>query len=146
MKTKLWRGFLWALLLVYLGLLLRITVFRDSFGSHPLLQDGKILWVPFVELFRIARNSTSFFLYLFLGNLVWFVPLGLLLPLLTGCGRWVILWSLLLSLFIEVCQFIFGTGVSETEDLILNTLGGAIGYGIYCLITRWGNRKKRDLP
>lgn len=141
MKTKLWKGLLWVLLMVYLGLLLRVTVFRDSFGNHPLFQDGKVLWVPFVELIRIARNSTSFFLYLFLGNLVWFVPLGLLLPLLTGCGRWVILWSFLLSLVIEVCQFIFGTGVSETEDLILNTLGGSLGYGIYCFIARWGNRK-----
>lgn len=142
MKTKRWKGLLWALLVVYLAVLLRITVFRDSFGSHPLFQDGEVLWVPFVELMRIARNSVSYFLYLFIGNLVWFVPLGLLLPLLTGCGRWVILWSFLLSLVIEVCQFIFGTGVTETEDLILNTLGGSMGYGIYCIIARWGDRKK----
>ena len=141
MKTKRWKVLLWVLLAVYLGLLLRITVFRDSFGSHPLFQDGNIVWVPFVGLYKILRNSVPYFIYLFVGNLVWFAPLGLLLPSLTGCGKKVILWSFLLSLLIEVCQFVFGTGVTETEDLILNTLGGSLGYGVYCIIARWGNRK-----
>ena len=138
--SRRWKIALWGLLLLYLALLLRITVFRSSFGSHPLFQDGNIVWVPFVGLYKIFRNSVPYFLYLFVGNLVWFVPLGLLLPLLTGCGKRVILWSFLLSLGIELSQFIFGTGVTETEDLILNTLGGALGYGVYCIITRWGKR------
>ena len=141
-----WKIALWTLLLAYLAVLLRITVFRPSFGSHPLFQDGNIVWVPFVGLYKIYRNSVPYFLYLFVGNLVWFAPLGLLLPLLTGCGKRVILWSFLLSLAIEVSQFVFGTGVTETEDLILNTLGGCLGYGIYCVIDRWGNRKKSGLP
>lgn len=138
--SRSWKIALWGLLVVYLAVLLRITVFRSSFGSHPLFQDGNIVWVPFVGLYKIYRNSVSVFLYLFVGNLVWFAPLGLLLPLLTGCGKRVIGWSFLLSLVIEVCQFIFGTGVSETEDLILNTLGGTIGYGIYCVISYLAKR------
>ena len=35
-------------------------------------------------------------------------------------------------MLIECCQFVFGTGVSE-EDLILNTVGAAMGYGLYCV-------------
>ena len=124
---------LWALLLVYLGVLLRITVFRSDFLTHPLFRDGQVLWVPFVSLYRIFRNSIPYFIYLFVGNLIWFVPLGLLLPALTGCGKKAVLWGFLLSLLIECCQFVFGTGVTETEDLILNTLGAAMGYGLYCM-------------
>ncbi len=123
---------LWITLLVYITILLRITVFRSDFGTHGLFAHGQILWVPFVSLYRILRNSVGYFIYLFVGNLIWFFPLGFLLPLLTGCGKKAVFCSFLLSLLIEYCQFMFGTGVTEVEDLILNTLGGAWGYGTYC--------------
>lgn len=130
------RILLWLLFLLYLAVLLKITVFRPDFGQHALFQNGTILWVPFVELFRILRNSRRMFLYLFVGNLIWFMPLGFLLPILTKLRRPVILLGFLLSLYIEVSQYIFGTGVSEVEDLILNTLGTALGYGLYLLCRR----------
>ena len=41
-------------------------------------------------------------------------------------------------MLIECCQFVFGTGVSE-EDLILNTVGAAMGYGLYCVGLGCGN-------
>jgi glycopeptide antibiotics resistance protein len=131
---------LWALFILYLLLLLRITVFRSSFGSYPLFSHGQILWVPFVSLWKIYQNSVSYFLYLFLGNLIWFVPFGILYPLLTGKGARTIIYCFLLSLLIETLQYVFGTGVSEVEDLILNTLGGAIGYGIFKIFEKWCNR------
>ena len=81
--------------------------------------------------------------YLFVGYMVWFVTLGLLLPVLTGCDKKVILYSFLLSLVIEICQFIFGTGVTEVEDLILNTLGGAIGYGCLLVLELIAKRIKK---
>jgi glycopeptide antibiotics resistance protein len=122
---------LWVLFVLYLLLLFRMTVFRSSFGSYPLFSHGQILWVPFVSLWKIYQNSVSYFLYLFLGNLVWFVPFGLLLPILTKARAGTIFYCFLISLLIESLQYVFGTGVSEVEDLILNTLGGAIGYGIF---------------
>lgn len=125
---------LWVVFGGYISILLRITVFRSDFGYHALFQNGKIIWIPFVSLIRYFKYSFSFFIYIFVGNLIWFVPMGLLLPLLTGCGIWVILYGFLLSLCIEVGQFIFGTGVTEVEDLILNTMGTALGYGLLRLI------------
>ena len=71
---------LWAVFLLYIAVLLRITVFRSDFGTHPLFREGRILWVPFVSLYRILRNSTGWFLYYLVGNLIWFIPAGLLLP------------------------------------------------------------------
>ena len=130
MKRR-WKGILWVIFLLYIGVLLRITVFRSSFGSYPLCSHGQIELVPFVGLIQIFHNSVGMFLYLFVGNLVWFVPLGVLLPVLTKAGNATILWGLGLSLYIEVSQYVFGTGVSEVEDLILNTAGTGIGYLIY---------------
>ena len=130
MKRR-WKGILWGIFLLYIGVLLRITVFRSSFGSYPLCSHGQIELVPFVGLIQIFHNSVGMFLYLFVGNLVCFVPLGVLLPVLTKARNATILWGLGLSLYIEVSQYVFGTGVSEVEDLILNTAGTGIGYLIY---------------
>lgn len=137
------KGILWVVFLLYLGVLLKITVFRSSFGSYPLCSHGQLELIPFVGLIQIFHNSVRVFLYLFVGNLIWFVPLGILLPLLTKVRRSTILWGFLLSLYIEVSQYIFGTGVSEVEDLILNTAGTAIGYGLFLLLRKvWRRRKK----
>ena len=130
MKRR-WKEILWVIFFLYIGVLLRITVFRSSFGSYPLCSHGQIELVPFVGLIQIFHNSVGMFLYLFVGNLVWFVPLGVLLPVLTKARKATILWGLGLSLYIEVSQYVFGTGVSEVEDLILNTAGTGIGYLIY---------------
>lgn len=130
MKRR-WKGILWVIFLLYIGVLLRITVFRSSFGSYPLCSHGQIELVPFVGLIQIFHNSVGMFLYLFVGNLVCFVPLGVLLPVLTKARNATILWGLGLSLYIEVSQYVFGTGVSEVEDLILNTAGTGMGYLIY---------------
>ena len=130
MKRR-WKEILWVIFFLYIGVLLRITVFRSSFGSYPLCSHGQIELVPFVGLIQIFHNSVGMFLYLFVGNLVWFVPLGVLLPVLTKARKATILWGLGLSLYIEESQYVFGTGVSEVEDLILNTAGTGIGYLIY---------------
>jgi glycopeptide antibiotics resistance protein len=39
--------------------------------------------------------------------------------------------SFLLSFFIETVQLVFKIGVFDVDDLIMNTLGGLIGYVIY---------------
>ena len=142
---RLWMGILWGIFLLYIGVLLRITVFRSSFGNYPLCSHGQIELVPFVGLIQIFHNSVGMFLYLFVGNLVWFVPLGVMVPVLTKCRKATILWGLGLSLYIEVSQYVFGTGVSEVEDLILNTAGTGIGYVIYLgarkLVRRWKGKE-----
>jgi glycopeptide antibiotics resistance protein len=47
-----------------------------------------------------------------------------------------------LSFIIEFLQFAFGVGVSEVDDLILNTLGTYIGFQIFRLLTYMNIKKK----
>ncbi|MGC4103138.1 VanZ family protein [Ferruginibacter sp.] len=80
-----------------------------------------------------------------LGNLVGFIPMGLLLPILfkrldhffaaTFC-------VFLFSLAFETFQLFTMLGVFDVDDLILNTLGGAIGFMFYRTATRLGIFKK----
>ncbi|WP_083445429.1 VanZ family protein [Halalkalibacterium halodurans] len=39
------------------------------------------------------------------------------------------------SIIIEFLQFLFGVGIPNIDDILLNTAGGVIGYGGYKLIT-----------
>ena len=68
------------------------------------------------------------------GNIIAFVPFGVLL-------RWArnkkttfwqaVLYSFLFTLAIEVSQYITKLGVFDIDDIIMNTLGGIMGYCIY---------------
>lgn len=69
-------------------------------------------------------------------NLVFFVPLGVFMRLLFRLRfGWIIPASLVVSLFIETAQLTGGFGLYpcgyrlfDVDDLIINTLGGVIGY------------------
>ncbi len=121
------------LLLAYLAVLLRMTVFREGFMQYPLFSHGDFNLALFSDLVRIYRNSPSTFLYLFLGNIITFSPFGfLVLPLVkpkkTGQAfLQAVLFGFVLSFCIETSQWAFGVGVSEIDDLILNTAGVALG-------------------
>ena len=72
-------------------------------------------------------------------NVLVFVPVGLLLGL--SSRSMTLLWALLigvcLSVGIETLQLIFLRGFSEFDDVMHNSLGCVMGYGVY-LIGRYG--------
>lgn len=119
---------------LYLLILFRITVFRSSWYDNSFFQ-GQIELIPFQDIFGYLFNGRWFdFVYLFFGNILWFVPFGLVCCAKEQ-GIWkTLLWTFLLSLTIEVLQFIFSSGYSDVEDLILNTLGGVLGFVLYRFI------------
>jgi glycopeptide antibiotics resistance protein len=66
-----------------------------------------------------------------IGNIVGFVPFGFMLPLLSKrfhSFKNMAITTFCLSLAFELVQFIFRFGSFDVDDLILNTLGGVIGY------------------
>ena len=76
-------------------------------------------------------------------NILLFVPLGFILPLLWKefrSRRAMCLTGFLLSLGIELAQLL-NDRVSDVDDLIMNTLGAFLGYALLMLLSR----KKKDL-
>ena len=69
-------------------------------------------------------------------NVVVFVPIGLLLGASIKDLKWwyALLIGFCLSSLIEILQFVFKKGFSETDDVMHNTLGCLIGFGFYSLI------------
>ena len=68
-------------------------------------------------------------------NVVVFLPIGILLRCAFRSMMWwrVFLLGGCISVIIEVMQFCFKRGLAETDDVMHNTLGCLIGYGVYKL-------------
>ena len=129
------------LFVFYFLILLRITVFRNGIGSYEFF-SGEINLIPFADLFLTSKQSLRSFIYLFFGNIIWFVPLGFYLRKIKKRKLLnTVALGFCLSLFIEITQYIFGTGVSEVDDLMLNTTGAFIGGSIVFLIDKLKSKK-----
>ena len=129
MLTK--RMIIKCLFIIYIGILLRITVFRSGFGFRNLCRNGLINLTLFESYIPLIENrDLKRIIYLFVGNIIWFVPCGFYLRRFgkRELKTWEIwLLGLLFSFIIEFLQYVFGTGISELDDLILNSLGAWIG-------------------
>lgn len=71
-------------------------------------------------------------------NVVLFVPLGLLGGYVFNSDKIIksIVFCICFSISIEILQFIFKKGFSETDDVLHNVLGGIIGYCLYRFIRK----------
>ncbi len=101
--------------------------------------NGTINVIPFVVFYDIwmeyfERNNISYFFINFVGNIILFLPIGFCLPLLWEKMpmKKVLLIGFSCSLLIELCQMPVARG-TDIDDLWLNTLGTAAGFGLYRL-------------
>ena len=147
-QDKFLRIVTWALLLFCMMILTRFILFKggvDHYKTYFINFDGKktVKWgvkranfVPFATLkfFYSVRKRYSYVAKNILGNIIGFVPLGILLPILFAklqrAGR-TIGAVFLVSLSFETIQLMTDLGVFDVDDLLLNTIGGAIGYLLY---------------
>lgn len=143
--------------------LLAFLLFAAGLAAITVLPQGWRWTAPTWERvnllpFRVFRDSLweyragnhLYFLINILGNIVMFLPFGFFPPLLwrrmdgllQGTGT-----ALGVSLCVELCQLFQNRG-TDVDDLWLNALGGALGYGLYRLFCRlWpGFTEKFRIP
>ena len=96
--------------------------------------------IPFLEIrrFWIYREQLGMLAVVsnIFGNVIGFIPYGFILPVIAHkcrSGFFIILSGFSLSLVVEVVQLVTKVGCFDVDDLILNTLGAAIGYGIFAV-------------
>lgn len=126
-KMKLMHGIGIILLGIYLGMVWNVTGLPSVRTFHLEIR-GNISWIPFKDFSAFGC----------IANVIMLMPLGFLLPVLWK--NWRSVWKtaaagFCVSLFIELFQ-LFTFRATDVDDLIMNTLGGFVGYGIYVLLTR----------
>lgn len=130
---------------LYLVGLIYMLFFSEGFGRTA---DGSAYSYniyPFREIRRYLKyrdilGTRSVVLNL-AGNVVGFMPFGLLLPVFWKNARkcWkAALLSFEISALVEFSQLIFRVGCFDVDDMILNTLGGFLGYLLFAGIYRLG--------
>lgn len=129
-----------------------IVVLGATFGIRTAGAEGTNLHL--FSSYKEAWNSFSAVEWRnIILNILMFVPLGILLPLMfKKCEKyWVTyLIGFLATLFLEVLQFITKRGIFELDDIFNNTLGCIIGYGIariilLCLRDKSGKQQNEGL-
>lgn len=151
MKKKRWKLISWAFFIGYLVALVYFLLFAEMFGRNNtedlayrynlvLFREIKRFWT-----YRKVLGMTAVLLNL-VGNVVGLMPFGAFLPLLAKrVRRWYIVTCLtfLFSLVIETTQLLFKVGSFDVDDLLLNTIGGFLGYLLFALIKRMQKRKRK---
>lgn len=105
-------------------------------GSMGQLFTGSYQFVPSALLVLIGERSWgSWSQFMILGNLLLYLPLGFLLPLLWKEFRLrgVLLSGFLLSAITELGQPIFGRSF-DIDDLITNMAGALLGFLLFALL------------
>lgn len=131
---------------LWIVVILAVTVvpLRAS-GSRP-----PIGMIPFADaLARIASGQASAAAEMtdWVDNVILFLPLGILAGLRWGRGWWLvaILLAISLSTAIELTQAIERAGrFASATDVVTNTLGAAVGFGIGLRIRRPGPSTSED--
>ena len=116
--------------LAYLAALVQITVIRGGVDWAQLMTAtrNEPRLVPLRTTLEELRAGAWPLIYHVVGNLAWFVPLGVLLrrknalaALLAGAGA---------SVCIELMQYLLMTGVTDVDDVLLNALGTLLGWAL----------------
>ena len=136
------------LMLVYICLIVVARFTFCPFGKvdgkiQPLIFDAsnafppRINWIPMVNL--LDYEVFGEILLNLIGNTAMFIPIGIVWPSvfkqLDTHGK-VIAAGVGFSLCIEILQLPFYDRVTDVDDLILNSLGYLMGYGIYLLVKK----------
>lgn len=137
----------WLLFFCYIGALAYFLFFAEEYGRTG---TGTFRYnlVLFQEIKRCIKHrailGNQVVLMNLVGNVAGFMPFGFLLPLLSVKERrWIMVFLLTfeLSLVVEVLQLFTGVGSFDVDDLLLNTLGGLLGYWCYCMFARLSRGK-----
>ncbi|WP_045519491.1 VanZ family protein [Neobacillus niacini] len=131
------------ILCLYLAILSKLILFKyiplSEIINHFNFTYDEYHWrsnnfVPFKTIYfylYLADINLNIRIENLVGNIIGFVPFGFILPLLAKKFQKlsaVTVSTFCLSLTFELLQLVFEFGSFDVDDLILNTIGGLLGY------------------
>jgi len=128
------------LFIMYICLLFYLLFFSETYGRT--MDSGyRYNLEPFKEIKRFWNNRDSLGISTVItnlvGNIVAFAPFGFFLPMFSRAGRNIfgcVGLSALFSLAVETVQLFSKVGAFDVDDILLNAIGGLVGWLCYFLI------------
>jgi len=147
MRTKQYK-IIFTTLIIYTALILYFLFFGVGRpGAAVDNHEYQFNLIPNIIPFRFPTISELKYFprgFFELGNFVGFIPFGVLIPRLYRCNLFRFLSLFILSiLIIETVQMLTFLGRFDINDVIVNTLGAAVGFCAYKISFRFSNPWKR---
>ena len=123
---------------------LAFVIYLLSLFQLVTLQDA-VSWSTnnFIPLKEITRYNigSALFIKNVIGNILLFVPFGFFISYILKSKRWFepFIITIICSLTIEIVQLSIGR-VFDVDDILLNLIGGVIGYLLYKLLRYISNK------
>ena len=142
-KYALWGGRV--LFLIYVAGLCYFLFFAENYGRVFGQENYRYNLVPFKEIERFWTYRRELGVHSFwnlAGNVLGFVPAGFFIPILWEDKKgffFTVCVTFQMSLLVEILQLIFRVGSFDVDDLLLNTLGGMLGYILLILAEKRRN-------
>ena len=141
----------WVLFIVYMAAVVYFMFFAESFDRPDVRQEYHYNLILFKEIkrfiiYRDQLGMKAVFLNI-VGNAVGFMPFGFFLPIVSRRSRrWynTVLFGFSFSLAIEITQLVWKVGSFDVDDILLNTIGAALGFIVYRKVQRYRRRKKEE--
>ncbi len=142
---------------LYIIIIFYFVLLSERYGRETGYNTSHVNLVLFREIHRFWKYrhllSIEAFITNLFGNIFAFSPFGFMLPIMTEKRRGFIrtvFATFIFSLIIETSQLIMKVGVFDVDDLLLNTIGGLLGYIAYRILLkiyeilerRYGHEKK----
>lgn len=134
--------------IIYFGLVFYITFLarrRNGHTDYRALADFKIFdkFKVFGHWENLAKPQKLEYAQDIFGNVVLFLPFIPALYFLTRkdySWKTALCWIVGTSAAIEINQYLFNRGVFDLDDIVLNTLGGLLGFWCYAMVRnrKWG--------
>ena len=133
-RFVLYQDLLMLCFIIYVLCLFQVVTFQDtvSWSSNN--------FIPFKEIFRYDFGSRLFIKNV-IGNMILFLPFGFFISYYLKCERaWLpIVLTLIAFCSIETVQMLIGR-VFDIDDIILNLLGGILGFSCYYLLSKFAKK------
>ena len=124
---------------IYILLLSYFLFFRERNGRDLITHEYNLQLFKEIRRFIRYRNQIGLegFVVNIFGNILAFMPYGFMLPLLNKAYRkfyLITILSILFSLVIETAQLLLRVGVFDVDDILMNSIGGILGYVIFLIV------------
>jgi glycopeptide antibiotics resistance protein len=145
MKKRLTSTFI---LIAYSAILVKLVVFkinlikighlRFKFSGEEVSQAN---FVPFKTImsYLLGEHGRLIGIANLAGNIILFVPIGFLVPLVYRKMTWQksLALAVVASLAIEGIEVLLRVGIFDIDDVILNVLGVMMGYWVFAILAKW---------
>lgn len=127
------------LFVLYIGFLIYFLFLSDWYGREGVMDEYRYNLELFKEIrrfivYREQLGAFAVFSNLF-GNILIFVPFGFFIAMASSSRSFfkALFNSLGLSMCVEILQLVTRVGSFDVDDILLNTIGGMLGYIVFMI-------------